>query len=1230
MANLLPTLESLGRFTLVRRIGEGGFGVVYEADDPRYRCRVALKVLRKERIHALQGFKSEFRALADLTHPNLVQLYELATEGDAWYVVMELVEGTTFLDHVWEGAARRATQTESGETYRRRPDFGTGIDHRRPALDVPRLRAATAELAEAVNTLHLAGKLHCDLKPSNVLVANGSRVVVLDFGLVRDIGDRSASPDRPLGTPGYMSPEQARREAVTPATDWYSVGAMLHEALTGALPSATSPRRLVDMVEPELTDLAELCADLLEHDPSRRPAGAEILRRLDGTGVHPRLPTTAPNRNAFFGRSDELARLHEAQRTIGPGRTTFVRVVGPSGMGKTALVRRFLDELERDDPRVLILSGRSYEQESVPYKVFDSVIDRLAQHLARLPREELERVTPARASRLARLFPALAQVGFSDVPGNDSPPAVGSQAQRQEVFDALRELFHAISLQRPVILFLDDLHWGDVDSARLLAELVRPPHAPRMLVIGTLRPDIGSGTFQSALEEAVAAVEQRTITLGELPADDARAMASHLLGGTLGEDAELVAREGAGHPIFIQQLADRVLVSGDRPDRAVGLAGVIMDRVGRLDPSARKLIEALAIAGQPIAEEIVAMAAGLEGASALKAASTVRGARLVVVRSTGASATLELAHDRVREAIGAATPAAVARETHLRLADALVAHGNADPEDLVRHYDGAGDVARTRQYAEAAAIRAEDTYAFDRAAQYWAMVLQHTGSTEPTRWQILQRWAEALANAGRGGEAGDAFQEAADALSAREPHRPDVITLSRRAGEHALRSGRLDLGTERMSRVLARVGVSMPRSRTAASVQSVMRRLRVFVRGTRPRSVGTPSDPRTSARLDALWAASTGLSMANHVVADALGLTHLLEALDSGDTSAIVRGLGYEAAFEAVVGGPYLRRRCNEILRQMDELAQRSKNPYDLAWARMSKGVTGWFLGEWADTWEHCTAASTLYRERCRGIAWELAICDAYRFPALTYLGDLPKLAELVPVALQAVRSRGDLFAASNLRMGQQSMVLLARDRPREAIREASEGIASFSTSTYLLPHYHHLFARVQAELYLGNGSAAWHLVQKDWPGLVQSKLLMAQFMRVEIRHLRARAALALASSAGASTKLSRRKLRRIALADAAKIDRDQIPPARPFAEAIRAGAAAGESREQAIVHLEQARSGFRRAGMMLYANAVADRLGALRGGEEGKRLREEARLWMEHNQVSNPEAMIAMLVPGV
>ena len=241
-----PTKEFIGteRFTLRRRLGAGGMGVVYEAHDREMDKIVALKTLTRAEAAHIYRFKREFRTLADVSHPNLVALYELMSDGQHWFFTMELVKGVTFIQHVRPEAAGafdsatdntlpgprarlvRHTDSEaetevfdsshlSLESAERAP-----LDDAQPAvasyykLDVPRLRSALQQLAEGVNRLHELGKLHRDIKPSNVLVTDEGRVVILDFGLVEDI-EPELHETLLAGTPDYMSPEQGACSSAT-------------------------------------------------------------------------------------------------------------------------------------------------------------------------------------------------------------------------------------------------------------------------------------------------------------------------------------------------------------------------------------------------------------------------------------------------------------------------------------------------------------------------------------------------------------------------------------------------------------------------------------------------------------------------------------------------------------------------------------------------------------------------------------------------------------------------------------------------------------------------------------------------------------------------------------------------------------------------------------------------------------------------------------------------------
>src|SRR5262252_9533691 len=156
----LPVSKGDGRFQLTRYVGEGGFGVVYEAFDRKRNAVVALKALRRFDAAALYRFKQEFHSIVDLNHPHIVSLYELFSPGQEWYFTMEFVDGVPFTQYV-----RR--------------------DHNR--LDADRLRHVLSQVSDALCSIHQRGILHRDIKPSNVLVTAESRAVVLDFGLATEL-----------------------------------------------------------------------------------------------------------------------------------------------------------------------------------------------------------------------------------------------------------------------------------------------------------------------------------------------------------------------------------------------------------------------------------------------------------------------------------------------------------------------------------------------------------------------------------------------------------------------------------------------------------------------------------------------------------------------------------------------------------------------------------------------------------------------------------------------------------------------------------------------------------------------------------------------------------------------------------------------------------------------------------------------------------------------------------
>jgi serine/threonine protein kinase len=208
------------RFELHRQLGKGGMGVVYEAYDHETDSRVALKTLLCSEPDALLRFKNEFRALADLQHPNLLRLGELCCERGQWFFTMELVHGVDFQAYVRPGdVVRGALPPDDGETQPIKIGDAaakTALERAERAtvprgFDESRLRSALHQLALAIDAIHRSGRIHRDIKPPNVLVRPDGHLTLLDFGLIQELRHASLRSSARViaGTPAFIAPEAA-------------------------------------------------------------------------------------------------------------------------------------------------------------------------------------------------------------------------------------------------------------------------------------------------------------------------------------------------------------------------------------------------------------------------------------------------------------------------------------------------------------------------------------------------------------------------------------------------------------------------------------------------------------------------------------------------------------------------------------------------------------------------------------------------------------------------------------------------------------------------------------------------------------------------------------------------------------------------------------------------------------------------------------------------------------
>ncbi len=1241
--------EGTDRFVIRRRLGAGGMGVVYEAWDHEREVPVALKTLRRADGAGLHRFKREFRALANVCHPNLVALHELFSVGERWFFTMDLVAGIDFVSHIrGPSAAAQAgtlTSTPPFDWYVDEPPEEQLSPDRAPAatFDDGRLRAALEQLACGVGAIHRAAKLHRDLKPSNVLVADDGQLTILDFGVVVGVLPNAALEsieDTAVGTPAYMAPEQATGQGVTVAVDWYSVGVMLYEALTGVLPFAGTLTALVmakQLSEPthpsELVpglpaDLAGLCVQLLRREPGARPGEQEILNVLRGgataaTGGADRgSPGAVPGRGIgarpFVGRAAQLDALGEAYRARGQGLPVAVQVHGPVGIGKTSLVRRFLSELRSE---AVILAGRCHERESVPYKALDSVVDALARYLRQLSPRQADALMPPETQALARIFPVLTRVKSVARAATGGVVTPDARELRRRGFRALRDLLARIASRQPLILFIDDLQWGDVDSAALLTELLRPPDAPPLLLVVAFRSEerAASPMLQALLEtrwSEQAGMDSRDIPVSALDERECRQLAASLCeagGQPIAKQAASIVAESDGNPGLLTELVVhfRGASGARRNDGAARLAEVLADRMAQLSPEARRLLEVVAVAAAPVSPAVAIQAARL-GTSGSRALTMLSAAKLSRSAWQQGRPAVEVHHDRVREAVlrGMVRHRIVA--CHHRLAAALERLGPTDPERLAFHLEQAGEVGRAAEQAACAAAAAVSALAFERAARLYRWALTLHGQAPRSDW--MAALGDALAHGGRSAEAAEAYLGAAATADSTA-----ALDLRRRAAEHLLRSGHVDRGLALMREVLAAVGLGLGRTPGRALLSLVLHRTRLRVRGLE----FAESDPKELSAeqriaMDTCWSVAVGLAMVDTIHGAEFHARHLLQALDAGEPSRLARALALEAGHVSSTGAKR-RARAEALLDRSEALARRMGDWHALALGKGMRGLNAMFAAQWTAAIELTDEATGIFLDRCTNVAWEVATARRYHLASRYYRGDLAELARRVPELLVDAQQRGDRFAESCVASGSSVVAWLVRDDPIGARQWLDEEVGRDEGRGFQLQDYFALQARTYVDLYEGRGGEAYERLCSRWRAMRRSKLLRVEMLRRTMWALRARCALA---SGG-----------REALDDAERqgrrLDGDPVALGGALSLLIQAGTAEQRGAlEEATALLGQCATEFDTLGMVFKAAAVRRRCGVIVGGDEGAGLIAEADAFFERQGVRDPERITRVVAP--
>ncbi|HEY3393452.1 MAG TPA: protein kinase [Lacipirellulaceae bacterium] len=386
---MAPPLSKMGRFELIERLGVGGFGSVWKARDKELDRTVAIKIPRAGAMTAeeQEKFFREARAAAQLQHPNIVSVHEVGRDGESVYIVSDFVRGVTLGDWL---TGQQLTNREAAELC--------------------------AKIAGALHHAHQQGVVHRDLKPANIIMDYDGEPHLMDFGLARrEAGEVTMTTDgQVLGTPAYMSPEQAEGEAhrADRRSDVYSLGVILFQLLTGELPFRGNARMLIKQVihdDPPSPrklnaniskDLETITLKCLEKDPNRRFSTAqelseELYRFLSGEPIHSRPISRAARAWRWCQRRPVTAGLSAALAAL----VSFVAVTGP-----VVAVRqgRLAEAAQKGEIAALALK-RSAEQSEERARENEQAAQRLAEAETRARQEaELAQKNLAEAREMSQ------------------------------------------------------------------------------------------------------------------------------------------------------------------------------------------------------------------------------------------------------------------------------------------------------------------------------------------------------------------------------------------------------------------------------------------------------------------------------------------------------------------------------------------------------------------------------------------------------------------------------------------------------------------------------------------------------------------------------------------------------------------------------------------------------------------------------------------------------------
>lgn len=1064
---------NLGYFILTRVIGNGGMGVVHEAIDLRNAVQVAVKVMRRGDPFSIYQFKEEFTWLSKLNHPNLVRLFDTFSENHNRYFSMELVEGKDI--RKWFQRIR---------AKKRKSDPWQALKH------------VLRQTASAIHFLHEKGVIHCDVKPSNLLITRRKRAVLLDLGLALREGAARTTVGDLVGTLQYMAPEVIEGGKPTRASDWYSFGILIFETVADCYP----PVKL-DLDAEEIQDkytfnqqlfneqlltvdpqIASLLRDLLTPNADDRPTGSQILRRLGGFEED-----AAPLNSEcqIVGRQSEVEKIQAAYEASKESASALV-VHGETGFGKTTIVEDWRNV--HVDESALQVNVECFRQDHTALRLLNSIVQELAEVLVgkedQYWRESLEQ----HAETIANEFPQIHQLLEEDLVINQTKPAVLNEESRQQAIDHLLLWLEEISLRERLLITADNCQWADIESLQILARLVSSSMFRGFVL---LVEDNSESNLIDILDRSTSRLGDQSLScdivyVGPLDQDDSIAVVNQLAelseSSVSPEIAKSIADRSGGSTFILEQLfatyAHFVKESSGTDEEWLSKApeSKVQQGFSQLPSHSETVLQYLAVAGEPVYFYQLEMASRILGPNLQHTLSALTHQGWIRSNTSGFDTSYEIS-DLVQRVMLESLPVDRLRRRHYRLARTLSSEVPPPWHRVANHFSEAGyDREAATCYWEAARAAFKRSHFSDALGYIKFANHDEADRTASEQTNVDRLEADCLAATGRTEEAAEAYYKLSQA--------PDIAADEARplellAGEQWIRSGELDVGLRTLRAKMREEDLEgkMP---DRLHQRSIMLKVLALVATTKPSQfVIEELEPFTE-----LERCLNRLSFVTSFLDNRLGPNLILGLFQRAQK----KGTFFDRAI-AVLGfalllrlaDPKLRRQANDWLRLGIKLARKSRNPVARGWARHCMYVWRIQQGRPYMAIRHATAAHEWYWRDPKDLFWENQFLSSSMIGPYWHSGQLKRMrAEAL-----ALRSRSREFKKGMTQyfchVGASHWSDLVADDIAAGRNSISQARNSIGSQTFQSPRFFLWHSEVMQLLYEGQAAKARDLILRHW-----------------------------------------------------------------------------------------------------------------------------------------------------